>query len=106
MLMPFCIALVCLALFYLPRFLGPLFTYDLNKTARTAHIILVRCSFAGLMGAVFLLVYAAWTEEYEFSSPARVSRFTESFFWALAAIEYVLLLLLTPAYMAGVLAEE
>ena len=98
-------ALAAYIAFRLDRILGPLFFYDLMKTARGSHIIVVRTVFAMVLGLLFLACVANRTITPDANFGWRYGQMTEAVFWTLAAIEYALLLLLTPAYLAGALTE-
>lgn len=97
------------------RFAGPVFRYDLIRTARRGHLMGHRFVYGMLLMVVLYLVFATWFPEvaqgynlFESRSlPVKhCSRFAESFFWTFLSIQLALIILVTPAYTAGVIAEE
>jgi ABC-type transport system involved in multi-copper enzyme maturation permease subunit len=95
---------------------GPLFFYDLVRTARRNRLIPARCSFAIAMLAVVFFFYLDWFHlpltswEQLFSTPSvtrnQVASFGSTMFSWFFGMQYVAVLLLTPVYTAGAIAEE
>ena len=95
---------------------GPLFFYDLVRTARRNRLIPARCSFAIAMLAVVFFFYLDWFHlpltswEQLFSTPSvtrnQVASFGSTMFSWFFGMQYVAVILLTPAYTAGTIAEE
>jgi ABC-type transport system involved in multi-copper enzyme maturation permease subunit len=97
--------------------LGPVFFYDALRTARRGRHRLLRCLYAGLLLVVLALVYARWFVRdpsaglmalFEGGRVDRndLARFAESFFYTFLGAQYAVVLLVTPAYTAGAIAEE
>lgn len=96
--------------------LGPSFAYDLVRSARRGRHVIARSTYAGLVLAALLLTYAFWLGDNVhairdlFTStwlpPKVLARFASTFFGAFVAIQLLATIALTPAYVAGVIAQE
>jgi ABC-type transport system involved in multi-copper enzyme maturation permease subunit len=96
--------------------LGPLFFHDLVRLARRSRGNLLRCLFALTLLAVLGLVYAQRFPNHDLfaltvsSGPSlpipELARFAEAFAAACLTVQGAAVLLLTPAYLAGAIAEE
>jgi ABC-type transport system involved in multi-copper enzyme maturation permease subunit len=96
--------------------LGPLFFYDLVRTARRNRLIPIRCLFALALLAVVFLFYVSWfdfrVESWQdlFSPQSvrldRLAAFGSSMFSVFFGMLYLAGFLLTPIYTAGAIAEE
>lgn len=86
---------------------GPVFEFELLTTARRGRYYLTRAAYGLVLLYVFYLVWLGWTEPSGgVLTPGQVSRFALSTFGWMAAIQVVLVLALTPALTAGVIAAE
>ena len=86
---------------------GPVLYYDLLRTARRARNTVVRTLYALGLLSLFAFMYAEHPALDTATVPAReLSRFATNFFYAFLIFQYVLAVLLTPAYVAGAIAEE
>jgi ABC-type transport system involved in multi-copper enzyme maturation permease subunit len=98
----------------LQRNLGPVFLYDLVRTARRGQQLGHRTLYAVLLLALLFAVYWSWFPSYGQDSllheqairPADKARFAGSFFMAFLGIQFAVVLLVTPAYTAGAIAEH
>jgi ABC-type transport system involved in multi-copper enzyme maturation permease subunit len=86
---------------------GPVLTYDLVRSARRTRFVVVRTLYALLLafvlGWVFLLI------SFKFNGHVPTQRMAEmaaGCFYALLGIQFGMVVLLTPAYTAGAIAEE
>jgi ABC-type transport system involved in multi-copper enzyme maturation permease subunit len=96
------------------RMLGPVFWYDLVRTSRHGQVIGHRLLYAGLLFFVLAMVY--WNRFPNFTigelihgqplSLAQRAGFAASFFQGFLILQFVVVLLLTPLYTAGAIAEE
>jgi ABC-type transport system involved in multi-copper enzyme maturation permease subunit len=104
-----------LGLFRLLR--APLTQFDMVRTARRGRFVLIRVLFAAVMLVVLYLVYASWFHVGPIEamadlntesaiSPNDQARFAQSFYSTFLIAQYVVLMLLTPAFVAGALVEE
>ena len=94
--------------------LGPVFYYDLVRASRHGQIIGHRCLYAGLLTFVLFLAYTNRFPGYgiadlmhgQYLSVNERSRFAAGFFSNFMTLQFVVILLLTPLYTAGAIAEE
>jgi ABC-type transport system involved in multi-copper enzyme maturation permease subunit len=86
---------------------GPVFTFELMKTARRGRLYLVRAFYAGLLLVILWTVHSGWVSdtggELKFW---QVKFFALSAFLGIAIGQAILALALTPALVAGVIADE
>src|SRR5262245_54765123 len=96
-------------------FLGPVFFYDVVRSARRQRAVLFRCLYALVLLVVLCWVYGTWFAEqgnrggwFEDGSAAAVelTRFAERFFDTFFVVQYAAVLVLTPVYASGAIAEE
>jgi ABC-type transport system involved in multi-copper enzyme maturation permease subunit len=109
------VAVVVLARPFLPPLFGPILFHDLVATARRGRQVLVRCAYvAALLVALFIL-YAEWFGRgggpLDLLTAERIDRnqvgaFNDSFFQLFMAVQYLVIVLLTPGVAAGAVAEE
>jgi ABC-type transport system involved in multi-copper enzyme maturation permease subunit len=91
------------------KLLGPVFFYDLIRTARRGRYVLLRCGYAGLLA--FVLFWMAWLSLWRVDArggiPAnRMTNLAETFFTTFIFIQFGAIMLFTPGYVAGAIAEE
>ena len=87
--------------------LGPVFEFEILTTARRGRFYAVRAGFAFLFLMVIWQIHTAWLADTGGKlSIAQAARFALTTFYALAAAQLVLILVLTPALTAGVIADE
>jgi ABC-type transport system involved in multi-copper enzyme maturation permease subunit len=110
------VPLILLASRGLSRLFGPLFRYDLVRTARHNRHIPPRCLYGGLLlGTVFLFYSSQFPSRTDsvdaLFQPGQMrlseaSNFANRFFWTFLGAQLAVVVLLTPAYTAGAIAEE
>src|SRR5262249_48535068 len=99
------------------KLVGPVLFYELVRTGRRGRYLPVRCLYAFLLLSVLLFDYAAWFLFYSHQpfhdifygaslSAGDMANFALSFFVVFTCLQLTAVFLLTPAYAAGVLAEE
>jgi ABC-type transport system involved in multi-copper enzyme maturation permease subunit len=96
------------------RVLGPVFFYDLVRSSRQGQIIGHRCLYAGLLAFVLFVAYSNRFPQYGIAdlmqgkslSVSERARFAESFFSNFMLLQFAVILLLTPLYTAGAIADE
>jgi ABC-type transport system involved in multi-copper enzyme maturation permease subunit len=96
------------------RILGPVFWYDLVRTSRHGQVIGHRLLYAGLLTLILVFVYQSHLSTYSIYdlihgqrlSRAQRAHFAGSFFDGFMILQCVMILLLTPLYTAGAIAEE
>jgi ABC-type transport system involved in multi-copper enzyme maturation permease subunit len=92
------------------RLFGPVLFYELVRTARRSRYVALRSLYACLLLLVLLSVYLSFKGQLApsgggLNSPA-MARFAASFFYTFMTVQFAAALLLTPAYVAGAVAEE
>jgi ABC-type transport system involved in multi-copper enzyme maturation permease subunit len=86
---------------------GPVFTFELMTTARRGRLYLVRAFYAVLLLLILWTVHSAWASETGGElSTRQVQFFALSAFFGIAIAQELLTLALTPALVAGVVADE
>jgi hypothetical protein len=100
---------------WMPRPFGPVFVYDLVRTARKGQAFAHRFLYGCLVFAVLLMVFAVWAPGDFLStrtwadvpiSRREMPRFALSIFVSFLATQFAGVLLITPAYVAGAIAQE
>jgi ABC-type transport system involved in multi-copper enzyme maturation permease subunit len=99
---------------WVPRFFGPVFLYDLVRTARMGQQTAHRCFYAVLLLFVLSLTYWLRFPTTDISTlfqgmPVRLSaknEFANMFFTIFMALQLGMVLLITPLYTSGAIAEE
>lgn len=88
------------------KLLGPVLFYDMIRTARRNRYFILRMLYAGFL--FFILAYMvliAYLVEREFKA-REYAVLAESFFMVFMLVQLTLVVLLTPAYVAGSISEE
>jgi ABC-type transport system involved in multi-copper enzyme maturation permease subunit len=87
---------------------GPVLFYDLVRYARRSRYVLVRCLYAGILTILLGWVYLFfWLGTDDGTIPARqMAAFAEGFFYMFMAVQFAAVVLLTPGYVGGAIAEE
>ncbi len=86
---------------------GPVFNFELMATARRSRFYLIRAFYAGVLFVILWGVHAVWTAETAGNLTTQmVPWFAFSTFCAITIGQEILVLLLTPALVAGVIADE
>jgi hypothetical protein len=98
------------------HYLGPHFYYDLIRLARGGRTISLRILYGLLLATALFLVYAFQTGRYQpgavLFEPGPVlgykvmAVFAESFVVGALVMQFLGMLIITPAYIAGAIAEE
>lgn len=90
------------------HFFGPVLFYDMVRTARRGSYVLMRFIYAIITFTLLFLIYTSYFayRDLESLKPSETTAFAEAFFNWFMILQYVLVLLLTPAYVASAIAEE
>jgi ABC-type transport system involved in multi-copper enzyme maturation permease subunit len=95
------------------RLVGPVLFYDLIRVARRGRFVLLRCLYAGLLLLLMYVVYvfhfasfSATVAQGQAGNQQFMAAFAEKFFGAFLAVQFLAVMLMTPAYTAGAIAEE
>jgi ABC-type transport system involved in multi-copper enzyme maturation permease subunit len=92
--------------------LGPVLFYDMVRSTRRSRSVTMRCLYAVALLVILFLFYAtkfgslwsAWVEQS--LPPNEAAQFAENFFEIFVSVQFVFVLLLTPAFTANAIAEE
>jgi ABC-type transport system involved in multi-copper enzyme maturation permease subunit len=89
------------------RLFGPVLYYDLVRSARRLRFVIVRTLYALFIAFVLCWLFSVLVTSRGWQMPtARMSDFANGFFYTFLVIQFVTVVLLTPAYTAGAIAEE
>src|SRR5690349_6765039 len=93
------------------RFFGPVLFYDMVGIARRSRYLLLRSLYVLLLSGLVFWVYILWIVNdrgrASFSADSRTAAmFAESFFYTFMSVQFVVMVVLTPAYVAGAVADE
>src|SRR4051812_19353166 len=89
--------------------LGPVFNVELLTTARRARFYALRFLYGGMVLFQIFLVYSSWSWRLyraEGLSIHEMAEFANSIFTSFAFLQAAVVLLLTPALVGGVIADE
>ncbi len=92
-----------------PRLLGPVLFYDLVRIARRARYYLIRVLYLTALLGLLCWVYLVWTTDHPSGyavSASEAASFAATFFSTFMVVQYLVITVVTPAYVAGCLAEE
>lgn len=86
---------------------GPVFTFEMMTTARRNRFYSIRALYAIILLMIVWTIHSAWTSALEGEIPIRMMPwFGLSAFGAVASGQEILVLVLTPALVAGAIADE
>lgn len=93
---------------------GPVFTYEITRLGRRRLTFVLRLLYVLGVLALLALMYFAWLEDVGYfrrNGPDRIpferlSNFATKFFYVFIGVQYAVVVLLTPAYVAGTVADE
>jgi ABC-type transport system involved in multi-copper enzyme maturation permease subunit len=94
------------------RLFGPVLFYEVLRNARRGRYFLLRWLYAVGLLLLLLWVHWIWTLDYQYGANRRPldfqahARLAEMYFVAFAVTQFVVVVALTPAYVAGAVAEE
>jgi ABC-type transport system involved in multi-copper enzyme maturation permease subunit len=89
---------------YLPLF-GPVLFYDMVRTARRNRYVLIRTLYAGFLLMLLFWVYGLVADQH-LDNRAQAARLAQDFFEWLMVVQLIAVVLLTPAYVGGAIADE
>jgi ABC-type transport system involved in multi-copper enzyme maturation permease subunit len=96
-------------------FFSPVVRFDLVRSSRRNRFLVLRCAYAvALLGLLFWFHWQWFKNWGDFESlfsqqniaVAEMPRFAASFFAMFLTLQYLVVLLLTPVYLGGAIAEE
>jgi len=110
-----CLAAVLLLSPVLPPIFGPILFYDLLGTARRGRYVIVRCLYIAALAVMLFVLYATWFGRgghlFAMVVSERIDRqdvaaFNDSFFQMYMAVQFLVIVFLTPGITASAVAEE
>ena len=94
------------------RLFGPVMFYEGFRTARRTRFFVLRWLYAGGLLLLLLWVHWIWSLSGQYRQTAeneaykRQAELAQQFFYAFVVVQFAFICLLTPAYVAGGVAEE
>ena len=90
---------------------GPVFVYEVVRLGRRRSTVVWRLLYVLVMLAVLALMYFSWLETNGGGrggtvSPVKLAEFATGFFYVFQVLQYLAVVVLTPAYVAGCIADE
>lgn len=93
---------------------GPVFVYELVRVGRRRMTFILRALYVMGICAILALMYVTFLERLYYANryslanvpPSAISRFATEFFETYVIVQYLVIVLLTPAYVAGTVADE
>jgi ABC-type transport system involved in multi-copper enzyme maturation permease subunit len=109
----------CSVIFFAPRavanLFGPVFLYETVRVGRRKLTFILRTLYLLMLTAVLGIVFLSWLESigavpWRFTGggirPGQMAKYGEMALLTFAPIQYFVIVLLTPAYVAGIIADE
>ena len=96
---------------FLRSLVGPVLAYDVLRVGRKPRQIWFRVGYAVVLGIILAWVYLTWYELARYRGggqirPKDLSRLAETFFSTYMIVQFILVCVLTPAAVAGAIADE
>ena len=95
------------------KLFGPVLFYDMVRTARRSRYVLIRLMYACLLLLILCVMFFTTSEMMSRNGPQQrdaavmaAAKLAETFFMVFMLVQLGLVVLLTPAYVAGAIAEE
>ena len=91
---------------------GPVFVYEIVRLGRRRSTTVWRLLYVLGVMAVLALMYFSWLEEVRYANrggtinPVKLAEFATEFFYVFQGLQYLFVVVLTPAYVAGCIADE
>ena len=100
----------------LPSLFGPILWHDLVGSARRGRHVLIRVAYAGALLFMLFVVYSEWVgratgdplDVFTAASidKTKITAFNEDFFEKFMAVQFLVIVMLTPGVTAGAIADE
>src|SRR5829696_1051280 len=96
---------------FLRSLVGPVLAYDVLRVGRKPRVIWFRLAYAILLAGLCAWVYFTWYAMAQYRGggtvrPKDLSRLAETFFSVYMVVQFILVCVLTPASVAGAIADE
>lgn len=93
---------------------GPVFVYEIRRLGRRKSTFVLRGLYVVAVCGLLLVVYVSWLEDAGYFnynapsviSPQKLSNFASRFFYQFQFLQFAVLAFITPAYVAGSIADE
>src|SRR2546422_1574357 len=88
------------------KLFGPVLFYDMIRAARRSRYFWLRCVYAGFL---LFFLFVAYMNSYSFgrfTDQNQAARLASNYFDYFMVVQFIAVILLTPAYVAGAVAEE
>jgi ABC-type transport system involved in multi-copper enzyme maturation permease subunit len=95
------------------KLFGPVLFYDMVRTARRSRYVFIRLLYASLLLVILCVMFFTTSETMNRNGPQQreaavmaAAMLAQTFFMVFMLVQLALVVLLTPAYVAGAIAEE
>jgi ABC-type transport system involved in multi-copper enzyme maturation permease subunit len=89
------------------RLFGPVLFYDLVRSARRLRFVVIRTLYALLIAFILVWLFYLQVIERGWQQPyQKMADFANTFFYVFLVVQFITVVLLTPAYTAGAISEE
>jgi ABC-type transport system involved in multi-copper enzyme maturation permease subunit len=91
---------------------GPVFWYEIIRLGRRRSTFLLRGFYIAILCTIFALMYCFWQSaisrdsQSDIISPFKLAEFATTVFNTFAILQYLIVLIFTPAYVAGSITDE
>ncbi len=91
---------------------GPVFAYEALRLGRKKSTFILRFLYCLLLVGLLAVLYTSWMSQFwryggtDKVPPSKLAGFANTFFEALAVVQFTVAALMTPAYVAGTIADE
>lgn len=87
------------------KLFGPVLFYDMVRAARRGRYVWMRCIYAGFLLFILSMTFVS-TVVNQSNLRESASRIAENYFEAFMLVQLIVVIILTPAYVAGSIADE
>jgi ABC-type transport system involved in multi-copper enzyme maturation permease subunit len=90
------------------KLFGPVLFYDLVRISRRRAHLLLRWGYVMLLAVLIGWLYSAWSLSFNYREPDQndIIQLNSMLFYLFMAFQFLTILMVTPAYTAGTIAEE
>lgn len=90
------------------KIFGPVLYYEIVRVGRRGRVFLLRSVYALFIFLLLVWIWISWGREYASRTDQTrdLARLAETFFFTFAIIQFFCVLLLTPGYVAGCIADD
>lgn len=90
------------------KLFGPVLFYEVIRSARQGRYFLLRALYAFGLFLLLLWVYGIWSSDHRHREvkPEELATLAQTFFWVYTTVQFFAVILLTPGYVAGCIADD